>query len=119
MIRSYIARSATGFTLVEMLIAIVLLALVFVSLEGGSATLMRALGVSGRMTVAAQLVEWRGEHTAATRCVAATGADSARGIVSIWRVEIDSSGALLDQETTYRSAMGMRTDRARWVVPCL
>jgi prepilin-type N-terminal cleavage/methylation domain-containing protein len=95
------ARAA--FTLVELLVAIVLITIALVALEMSAASAIRQLATSTRETHARLAAQHRAEKLLATACTAASGVDSATGITLHWTAT-PSAGALLVTQTTHSRA---------------
>ena len=66
-------RSQQGFTLVELLVAVVIFSVGLLALASSSAVMMRTLGESQSKTVAAAVAESRFERIRSTACANRTG----------------------------------------------
>jgi type II secretion system protein I len=78
-------RSQQGFTLVELLVAVVILSVGLLALVGSSAVMMTNLGDSQSKTLAASVAESRFERIRATACASRTsGSAVSRGISETW-----------------------------------
>lgn len=107
-----------GFTVVEVLIAVVLLEIGVLALVGTSGLVLRLLGRGTATTHAAwvaldRLEQLRSELHASPACMASAGSDSAaRGIVETWSVSgLSESPSLRDLRVTvsYPVAGGSRS----------
>lgn len=78
-------QSQRGFTLVELLVAVVLFSIGLLALVGGSAVMMNTLGDSQSKTIAAAVAESRFEKIRATACASRTsGSAVSRGVTETW-----------------------------------
>ncbi len=78
-------RSQQGFTLVELLVAVVIFSVGLLALASSSAVMMRTLGESQSKTVAAAVAESRFERIRSTACANRTsGSAVSRGIAESW-----------------------------------
>jgi type II secretion system protein I len=78
-------RSQQGFTLVELLVAVVILSVGLLALASSSAVMMTQLGDSQSKTLAASVAETRFERIRATACASRTsGSAVSRGISETW-----------------------------------
>ncbi len=79
------SRSQQGFTLVELMVALVILSVGLLALVGSSAVMMATLGDSQSKTLAASVAESRFERIRATACASRTsGSAVSRGINETW-----------------------------------
>jgi type IV pilus modification protein PilV len=78
-------RSQQGFTLVELLVAVVILSVGLLALASSSAVMMSQLGDSQSKTLAASVAETRFERIRSTACASRTsGSAVSRGISETW-----------------------------------
>jgi prepilin-type N-terminal cleavage/methylation domain-containing protein len=75
-----------GFSIIELLVTLVLLAIALLALSGTATAIARLEAGSARAEFAAAAVESRFEILRSTRCVPASGSDAARGVAERWVV---------------------------------
>lgn len=82
------ARSSrAGFTLVELIVAIIILTIGVLGLAGSAAVVTRQIGSGNQLTIAAGVSQSRFETLAAQTCANATGGPvTTRGITENWSV---------------------------------
>ena len=104
-------QSPRGFILIEALIALVLVGVVFLGLEGSLTLVLRALADSEQQTIATHLAESQREHAFAVGCVAGAGSDSVNAVAADWSAS--PTGALVQVTQTVRFAQrsGARVER--------
>jgi prepilin-type N-terminal cleavage/methylation domain-containing protein len=123
-----VKRSATGFTLVEVLVAIVVLAVGIIALAGSSAMVTRMIGRGKVETRAAQAASRRIEalrlaaYSTSPRCSAgafATGGPvTANGITESWVVPPVGKLRNVRVNVTYRTVRGPRTATLQTRIEC-
>lgn len=80
-------RARRGFTLIEIVVAIVLLTVGLLALAASAAATVRSMAEAARIASAAHMAENERERAYATTCAAAGGVDSARGATVVWSAE--------------------------------
>ncbi len=114
--RSLIRRR--GFVLVEALMALLVLSIAYLVLEGAWMLTSRNLFHSNRMAAASRMEDAQRERALARGCVASSGADSADGIAMAWRA-LPSRGLLqVGQTRSYRRDGFERADSSNWIAAC-
>lgn len=107
---SNLRRNASGFTVVEVLVAIVIMAIGVLGLAGTASSVSRLIGGGAQQTIAANIAMSRFEQLRSTACVSLTsGTATNRGMTEHWHVW--NAGASLDSaidSVTYRAAGGRR-----------
>lgn len=115
--RSPEARTG-GFTLVELLVALVVLSVGLLAVVAAGTSIARLEGDAARDALAAMMAESRFERLRALPCAPATGRDSARGVAEAWElapgagrvrdmresVRVAGSGGRSSHTESYRSA---------------
>ncbi len=100
----------TGFTLVEVIVAILLLTIALVALEGSAAVAVRELAEGQRETLATRFAERQRERAFAAACATAWGNDSANGVGASWAAATTGQRAHLTQHTSFDSRTGTRQE---------
>jgi prepilin-type N-terminal cleavage/methylation domain-containing protein len=98
-----------GFSLVESLVAIVLLGVGIVALEGALAISVRTAAAADRAVRAATLATRQRERAFAL-CSSGAGADSANGAVSTWSARPTGRTIRITQQTRSLAHTGVRTE---------
>jgi prepilin-type N-terminal cleavage/methylation domain-containing protein len=83
---AHVPRRRRGFTIVEVIAAVVVLAVGVLGLAGTAAMVTRLLGQGDRQTDAAVMAQKRFEQLRATRCPVAGGLTTASGATEQWTV---------------------------------
>ena len=96
-----------GFTLVELLVALMIFAVGMLGLAATAGSVTRMMGGARRQTIAAQVAQSRIERLRASPCTALTGGtETVRGIVSTWTVQAVPRGVNVTETVTFPSARG-------------
>ena len=103
-----------GVTIVEMVVAIVVLAIGIIGLAGTAAMVARQMTGGAQQTVAATVAQTRFERLASVSCAALiatpSGTSTFRGITESWTVIAGSNGTLrLDVTLSYPTSRGPRS----------
>jgi prepilin-type N-terminal cleavage/methylation domain-containing protein len=120
-------RDQRGFTLIEIMIAVVVLAVGVIALVGSSAVVTRMIGQGKISTQAVQAVSQRMEQLRATafsttpNCtgLAAGSATSANGIVTTWTVATNGELRTIRIRVDYPTAAGGDSDTVSTIIRCL
>jgi prepilin-type N-terminal cleavage/methylation domain-containing protein len=115
------SRSRGGFTLVELLVTVVVIAVGLLALAGTSSTVARLDRAGAQRSTAATLAMSRLERLRAERCTPAAGTDTARGVVVHWEVHALSERlADVQSDITIAGAAGHASviERYRSTIPC-
>jgi type IV pilus modification protein PilV len=111
--------SRAGFTIVEVLVAILILSVGMLALAGTAAVVVRQTGSAARQTMAAAHAQSRFEQLRASPCAAmAGGADTLRGIVTAWTVTPVVRANDVTVTVTWPVSGGTRSRSYRSLVPC-
>ena len=114
----------TGFTIVELLFALVILSAGLLALHGSSALTLRMIGGGWTRTLAASVAQQRLERLRASACTGAgSGSGETRGIRERWTVSPHGAGVGIELTVEYlvrvhRGATSERTATFRALVPC-
>ena len=121
-------RTRAGFTLPEVLVALVLLGIGLLGLAGSAGLVSRLVGDGSRLTMAAAVATARVEQLRALGCGAGSGSAVTRGIEERWTVAaLGPEGAPRALEVklsvTFRlrpfhAPDSARTQRFRGAIPC-
>ena len=99
-----------GFILAEALVALAILAVVFLALEGSLSMVLRSLAESDREEVAARIAESQRERVFAAACVSASGSDSASSVIVDWSASSAGSLVHITQSSRYPRKIGDRVE---------
>jgi Tfp pilus assembly protein PilV len=101
-------KPARGFILAEALIALVVIGVVFLALEGSLSIVIRSLADSEREATATRLAESERERLFGSPCNADAGADSVNAVVVSWSASAADHLIRIDQAGRYPSRIGDR-----------
>ena len=106
------AKLRNGVTLIEVVIAIVLLSVGALALEGSSALLIRRLAESKRASSASALARSRSESSFARGCGAvSSGSEEKFGVQSQWTIGSDGASVDIEQRLTYPTQRGQHAEK--------
>jgi prepilin-type N-terminal cleavage/methylation domain-containing protein len=112
-------RPRRGFTIVEVLVALGILALGLLALAGTSAGLARADADARLTSLAASMLAERVERVAAGACVDSSGVRATRDVVEWWRTSTDSGALRLVDSTRWtQPGVGPRVVGVNALVAC-
>ena len=108
-----------GFSLVELLVALVLFSSGALVVAGTSTLVARAVGEGARRTTAARLARATLDSLAALPCTGvAAGRDSARGVIVAWTVDTVPRARLVRQTIRIAVRGGEARSFAESMLPC-
>ena len=108
-----------GFTIVELLVAIVVMTVGILALAASAAVVTRFTRVSTQQTVVATAAQSRMERLRATNCASITaGVDTVRKVYMTWAVRTIPRGRVVTLSAAYDGPRGRRTKVFMEVVPC-
>jgi prepilin-type N-terminal cleavage/methylation domain-containing protein len=123
-----VKRSTSGFTLVEVLVSIVVLAIGIVALAGSSAVVTRMIGRGKVETRVAQAASSRIEalrlaaYSTSPRCTAAAfaagGPVTTNGLTESWTVPVAGKVRAVQVDVTYPTVRGPRTVSLQTRIEC-
>ena len=120
--RTFRARhtnSRAGFTIVELLVAMMVFAIGILGLAATAASVTRLMGGATRQTIAANIAQSRLEKLRASPCGTLTnGADTTRGVVSTWTVQPVTRGVNVTETVIFPVPNGSRTRTYKTTLPC-
>ena len=112
-------RMRAAFTLVELLVAIVVLTVGLLALAATAGLVASQVGDGGRLTGAAHVAHSLLDSLALHECVAVvSGASRRQGSSATWDVARDSIAARVEMRVGTDLRRGTRDDTYRLVVPC-
>ena len=97
-----------GFILAEALIALVVIGVVFLALEGSLSIVLRSLADSEREATATALAEAQRERAFGSPCSADEGSDSVNGVVVSWSASVAGRFIRIEQTGHYPRKLGDR-----------
>ena len=114
------AASRGGFTIVELIVAIMVFSIGVLGLAATTATVARLMGSASRQTIAAAVAQSRIEKLRATSCASlASGSETVRGVTSTWSVVVATRGDSVTETVTFPIGRGRtRTRVYKTMVTC-
>jgi len=112
------AKPHRGFILAEALIALLILGVVFLALEGSLTVVLRSLADSERETVATRLAETQRERAFGTACAAGSGTDSLNAVSVSWVASPVGGLVRVSQISRYPRRIGDRVEQYDAVSAC-
>jgi prepilin-type N-terminal cleavage/methylation domain-containing protein len=114
-------RGERGFTLIELMIAIMIMAIGILGMAGTAAVVMKQIGGGAQMSAAAQVAAARVEWMHTVPCTSLRDSSTVtRGIQEGWDV-VDTVRAkiVVDSVRYYsRNSFGYKSQKYRTVIPC-
>lgn len=113
-------RARRGLTLIEMMIAMIVMAIGIMGLAGTASYVTQQMGGGGMQTVAAGMATKVSDSLSARRCTAlVNGSQSSRGVTVSWTVEDSSRTRWIRQAVQYKPKRGpVKTVNYLLVVQC-
>jgi prepilin-type N-terminal cleavage/methylation domain-containing protein len=109
-----------AFTVVELLVALVVLTIGLLALAGTAGLVAAHVGDGGRLSASAHVARTILDSLGATPCeAAASGSGTRDGAAAAWTVTRDSVRALVDLTVRSPLRRGARQDSFQLVVPCV
>ena len=99
-----------GFILAEALVALLIIGVVFLGLEGSLTIVMRSIADSEHESVAARIAETRRERAFASACATSSGVDSVSAVTVGWTASPDGQLVHVAQTSRYRQKVGDRVE---------
>jgi prepilin-type N-terminal cleavage/methylation domain-containing protein len=114
-----LVTSRKGFSLIELMVAIMVLVVALLGLAASSAAAIQMIGAGGRHTLAASVAQSRFELLRRGSCGTLTGGSAiTRGMTEIWQIDSVRASAFVTSKVTYHTRRGPRTQTFRSVRPC-
>ena len=105
--RSEVSAPRAGFTIVELLVAMMVFAIGVLGLAATTATVARLMGSASRQSMAAALAQSRIEKLRGVPCASiASGSDTVRGITSTWTATAVTRGVNITETVSFPLAGG-------------
>lgn len=119
-------RNASGFTLVEVLVAVIILSVGILALASGSGSVFRMLGAGKRATQAAAIASQRLEalrrqaNATNPRCSAIVGGSATRpgNVTETWTVTGTGTSRTVQVWVRYPTSRGTTADTLFTTLPC-
>ena len=112
-------RQPAGFTIVEVLVAMLVLAVGVLALAGTTAVTVRRMSQSGRLAAAATVARRRAESSFAGSCSAVTsGSERLFNVSSEWSASVGPTAADITQSVTFAAPQGNHRDSFLTSAPC-
>jgi prepilin-type N-terminal cleavage/methylation domain-containing protein len=112
-------RNRSGFTVVELVVAMLVLAIGMLGMASTSVMLTRQISSNRQQTIAATLAQSRFEQLRSVQCTSiAPGSASARGVTEVW-FKRDTTRAVVVTDTVKWTIRGSEKRHVyRSVIPC-
>ena len=108
-----------GFSLIELMVAIMVLTVALLGLAASSGVAVQMLGAGGRQTLAASVAQSRFEMLRRGSCATLSGGSTyTRGVSESWQIDSVRASAFITSRVTYQTRRGPRTQTFRSVRPC-
>ena len=112
-------RNRRGFTLVELVVAIMVISIGIIGLASTAGAVTRQMGGGRRMLIASNVARRRMEWIAAQNCAAVTsGTATTRGIAETWTVVPGTRTVQVTLGVTYQTTRGNRNQSYSARIPC-
>ena len=112
-------KTRKGFSLIELMVAILILTVGLLGLAATSAVATQMIGAGGRHTLAASVAQSRFEMLRRGSCATLSGGSiSTRGVSETWQIDSVRASAFITATVTYHTRRGPRTQVFRTVRPC-
>jgi type IV pilus assembly protein PilV len=109
-----------GFTLVEVMVAMLIFTVGLLGLATTSAVVIKQMGDAGRMGIAASVAQARMEKLRVAPCntAIASRTDTTRGIITTYSLTTQTRSSRIDVTVRYNTRNGSRTQSYRSTIPC-
>jgi type IV pilus modification protein PilV len=106
------AGARAGFTLVELLVAMMVFAVGMLGLAATAASVTRMMGGAKRQTIAAAVAQSRLEKIRSSPCASLTsGSETVRGITNTWTITAVSRGMNVKDSVSFPSSRNTRRSK--------
>ena len=108
-----------GMTMVEMMVALLVIGVGLLALSGSAGLVTRQLGGGSRQALAATVAQAHLEKLRSLSCASvASGKDTVRGIVSTWTATSVTRGKSVSLTVQYGTTRGTRAQAYKTILPC-
>ena len=109
-----------GFTLVELLVAMMVFAVGMLGLAATAASVTRMMGGAKRQTIAATVAQSRLEKLRSSPCASITsGSETVRGITNVWTVTAVTRGVSVKDSVAFPSSRNKTRSKVyKTTLPC-
>ena len=112
-------RRRSGLTMVELMVALVIIGVGLLALSGSATLVTRLMGGGTRQALAATFAQSKIEELRSSPCATlASGSSTARGITTRWTISSITRGKDVVITVQYPMTRGTRSQSFRTVVPC-
>ncbi|PYP51075.1 MAG: hypothetical protein DMD45_09025 [Gemmatimonadetes bacterium] len=112
-------HSERGFTIAELMVAVVIFSVGLLAMAGTAAVIMTTLTSTQSRTIAAGVAESRFERLRTTGCASrASGSAKTRGIAEVWTLNHLARADDVTVAVTFLSSHQPRTETFRSFMPC-
>ena len=109
-----------GFTLIELMVAIVVLTIGLLGLASSAAVVTRQIGGGAQMSLAANMAQARFEALRSQDCATLVGGSAtARGITEVWTVTAVTRAREVTDTVKFTTTRGQSTHAYRTMIPCV
>jgi Tfp pilus assembly protein PilV len=108
----------TGFTTLEAMLALMLISVTLVALDGATTLTLRRMTDHHRESMAADMARQQVDRIIATHCANSAGLDSSNGVAVQWTTTAINGVATVDQQLRYPIAIGQHHESLQSTVSC-
>ena len=113
------SKSRAGFTIVELIVAMMVFAVGMLGLAATAGTVTQLMGGAKRQTLAAAVAQSRLERLRSSPCGTLTaGVDTSRGVINKWTVQAVTRGVAFTDTVTFQSSRGVTQRVYKTTIPC-
>lgn len=114
-----VTRRSEGFTIVEVMIAMLVLSLGVLAMVGTATMVQRQMGSAQQQSLAAFTAQGRFEQLRSVNCQSITaGSGTSRSVSEVWAKKDTARAVILTDTVTYTTHYGQRFQVYRTIVPC-
>ena len=98
-----------GFTLIETIVAILLIVLVLGGLQGNATRTLQRLQDNNNESIATRLIQARAESLLASPCTSSSGTDQSGDVTATWQTTTDGTALRIEQTIQYQTIAGVHS----------